>query len=501
MSSLRTSAATGVMWTAIQIWTVRLTTAGAFIILSRQLQPNEFGLVALAMAVIGVLSLFGDSGIPVYVQRAKEVDKSTLDTAFWTTVALGTVLAGALALLAVPVAALFDSPRLTPVLQVLSIGLVLNSLNSIQSALLKRQMRFKTLAIRGTIATVIGSVVAITMALNGFGVWALVTQSLVRSGVSVLIIWTTVQWYPGFSWSRARAREMIGFGSQMLGISLMSTTRDRGEDFLLAGIQGISTLGLWSVANRLVRIIQEVGGGVVNAVATPAFAKLQDDRERLHRAYSASVAASGAILFPAFLLLAVTSRDLVPLILGEQWISTALIAQLIALTTALTVFSYFDRPVFVATNQLKPEMVLVATSVTVHLAAVVLFAPMGLLPLAIALLVRAVILIPIRMIVLHRVTGMPWRAWAPGSRVLVAAGVMAGLAEGATLFMFDAGPLLRCVVAFAMAAVLYPPLLWLCARPVARSIIKDLRGLRRQKDLVVLDLVDEESRRPAGIIT
>ena len=501
MSSLRASAATGVAWTAVQIWTVRLTTAGAFIILSRQLQPKEFGLVALAMAVIGVLSLFGDSGIPVYVQRVKEINQAILSTAFWTTLAMTTVLAGALAVLAGPVASLFDAPGLTPVLRWLSIGLFLNGLNSLPSAMLKREMRFKTLAVRGTIATLVGSVVAIAMALSGYGVWALVAQSVVRSGVSVVIIWTSTGWLPRFTWSRTHAREMISFGSQMLGISLMMTARDRGEDFLLAGIQGTSVLGLWAVANRMVRIIQEVGGGVVTAVATPAFSKLQDDRPRLYRAYSSSLAASGAILFPAFLLLAVTSRDLVPLVLGEQWTSTAPLAQLIALTTALVVFSYFDRPVFVATNQLKSEMLLVASSVTVHLAAVVIFAPMGLMPLALALLVRAVILIPTRMLALHRVTGMPWWAWVAGLRVLAAAVVMAGLVEAVSLLMADTGPVARSMVAFVAAAFLYPPLLWLCARPVVTSILKDVKGLRGRRRVAPLEVADDESRRPAGITT
>lgn len=479
MSSLRTSAATGVMWSAVQIWTVRLTTAGAFIVLSRQLQPNEFGLVALAMAVIAVLSLFGDSGIPVYVQRAEEIDKPTLDTAFWTTVALGTVLAGALALLAVPVAALFDAPGLTPVLQVLSIGLVLNSLNSIQSALLKRQMRFKTLAIRGTIATLIGSAVAITMALNGFGVWALVTQSLVRSGVSVIIIWTSVSWYPGFSWSRKRAKEMIGFGSKLLTISLLMTLRDRGEDFLLAGLSGTGVLGLWSVANRLVRIIQETGSSVVSSVATPAFAKLQGEPKRLYRAYETSMVATSSIMFPALSLLAVISPVLVPTVLGQQWQQTAEAAQIIALTAIVGVFVYFDRPVFIAFNRLRPEIILVAFIVAAHLTIVVLVAPLGLNALALALLGRSLVTWPIRMVVLHRSTGVPYRSVLRPLRVLAAAGVMAGAVVLALTIIGDGSDWLKIGVSVGVAALVYPAALLLLARSVVLDLMSDVKRVRR----------------------
>ena len=479
MSSLRTSAASGVVWSAVQIWTVRLTTAGAFIVLSRQLLPKEFGLVALAMAVISVLSLFGDSGVPVYVQRAKEIDKITLSTAFWTTFGLGVVLAGLLALLAVPVAALFDSPGLTPVLQVLSIGLVLNSLNSIQSALLKRQMRFKTLAIRGTIATVIGSVVAIAMALNGFGVWALVAQSLVRSGVSVIIIWTAVSWYPTFTWSRARAGEMIGFGSKLLTISLLMTLRDRGEDFLLAGLSGTTVLGLWSVANRLVRIIQETGSSVVSSVATPAFAKLQDEPKRLYRAYETSMVATSTIMFPALGLLAVISPVLVPTLLGQQWQQTAEAAQIIAATAIVGVFVYFDRPVFVAFNRLRPEIVLVAFIVVAHLSIVVLVAPMGLTPLALALLARSLVTWPIRMVVLHRSTGVPYRSVLRPLRVLAAAAVMAGAVVLSLAIIGDGSDWLKIGVSVAVAALVYPAALTVLARSVVVELVADVKRVRR----------------------
>lgn len=500
-SSLRADAASGVVWTAVQIWTVRIATAAAFIVLSRQLQPMEFGLVALAMAVINVLNLFGDSGISTYVQRAKSIDRVTLSTAFWTNLIISTVLAGGLALLAQPVATVFDSPDLVPVLRVLSIGLILNGLNALPSALLKRQMRFKTLAIRGTTATIAGSAVAVWMALNGYGVWALVAQSLVRSTLAVVIIWAASRWWPGFSWSSMRAKEMLSFGGQILTISLLGTIRDRGEDFVLAGTGGTTVLGLWAVANRLVRIIQEVGGAIVSSVATTAFARLQDDRPRLYRAYSASIASSGAILFPAFLLLAVISRDFVPLVLGSQWTSTGEIAQFVALATAFTVFSYFDRPVFVAVNRLRPELVLVATSVVLHLTIVVVFARFGLLVLAVALTARAAVLVPTRVIALHRFTGMPWRAWVPGLRVLAAAASMAVLAQIGLFIAADQNVWWRCAVPVGIAAVTYLPLLRLCARPTLSSIVRDVRSIRGRGRSVDLTALDSEGRRSADVST
>lgn len=483
MSSLRTSAAQGVMWMAIQVWVVRLTTVAAFVVLSRQLQPAEFGLVGLAMAVIGVLSLFGDSGISTYVVRAAEVDEPVLSTAFWTTLALATTLAGALALLASPVAALFGEPGMVPVLRWLSVGLVLNGLNSIPTALLKRSMRFRSLAVRGTVATLIGSSVAIVLAVAGYGVWALVAQSLVRSGVSAVILQASVRWVPGLSWSRAHARGMLSFGGKLLTISILTTIRDRGEDFLIAGLSGTTVLGLWGVGNRLVRIVQETGSSVVAAVATPTFAKLQGDPARLFSAYRSSLVTTSSVMFPALLLLAVTSPDLVPSLLGQQWSQTADVAQVVALTTLVGVFTYFDRAIFIALGRLGPEIVMVSGIVVVHILIVLTVTPFGLVPLALALLARAVLTWPVRLVVMHRVTGMPYATVLRALRVLLAAAVMAAAAEGVVLWLDGSSPWVRIAAAFGVAALVYPGALWLVARPVVADLAADARRLRRRAPL------------------
>ena len=501
MTSLRTSAAQGVLWMVVQVWLVRLTTVGAFVIIARELVPSEFGLIALAMAVIGVLALFGDSGVNTYLVRADDVDRPLLSTAFWTTLALAVALAGALVLLAPPVASLFDEPDLAPVLRWLSIGLVLNGLNSIPTAVLKRAMRFRTLALRGTVATLVGSVAAIWLALAGYGVWALVAQSLLRSGVSAVIIWSSARWLPGFFWSWDRARVMLRFGSKVLTIDVLNTIQGRGEDFIIAGVSATPVLGLWSVANRLVRIIQEVGYSAVSAVATPAFAKMQHEPQRMFRAYENALVTSGAVMFPALLLLATTSPDVVPTLLGEQWRQTAQVAQVVAVTAAIGVFSSFDRTVLIALGRLRQETVLVSVVVVVQLTLVVLLAPVGLMALAIALLIRVLLTWPARMVLMKRVAGLPYATVLRTCRVALAAVLMSG-AVALVLQALPAGsPWLRIGAAFATAALVYPVALWLCARSVVRQVVGDVQSLLRRRSSSRAPVAPEAPAAPVPSVT
>jgi O-antigen/teichoic acid export membrane protein len=477
--SLRTSAARGVLWSAIQIWTVRATTAGAFIVISRQLQPAEFGLVALAMSVIGVLTLLSDSGLATFVVRQKELDERTRSTAFWTSVGIALVLAALLVLLATPLSALFGEPDLAPVLRVLALGVVLTGLNSVPTALLRRDMRFKSLAVRGTIATVVGSAAAIVLALLGAGVWALVVQSLVRGALSVVIIWFSARWFPRQLPHPATARAMLSFGTKLLSIDLLIQARDRGEDFILAGISGATSLGYWSVATRLMRIVQETGSSVISSVTTPTFAKLQDDRPRLYRAYRTSMTAAGVVMFPAMLFLAATSTELIPFLLGRQWATTATIAQITTLTAVLGVFSYFDRQVVVAIDRLRPEIVLVAVIVVTHLGLAALAAPHGLLAVAVVLFARTAVFLPVRQIVLHRVAGVPYSSLVQPARVLLAALVMAGAVELEMRFTSALPTWARLLVAAVTAVVVYAAALLVVARPVVREFTGDLRRLGR----------------------
>ncbi|WP_432570290.1 lipopolysaccharide biosynthesis protein [Kineococcus sp. SYSU DK005] len=481
-SSLRRDTARGVAWTALQTWTVRATTAGAFIVISRQLQPTEFGLVALAMSVIAVLTLLSDSGLATFVVRDAELDERTRSTAFFTGVALSVVLAALLALLAGPVSALFDEPGLTPVLRVLSLGVVLTGINSVPTALLRRDMRFKSLALRGTVATFAGSAVAITLALAGAGVWALVAQSLVRGVVSVVVIWASARWVPRAVPHWGTARSMLSFGGKLLSIDLLKQVQTRGEEFVLAGVSGATALGFWTVATRLMKIVQETGSSVISSVTLSTFAKLQHDLPRLHRAYRTSMTAAGLVMFPAMLFLTATAPDLVPFLLGQQWATTGTVAQITAVTAALSTFGFFDRQVFIAVGRLRPEVVLVACTVAAHVLIVVLTVPHGLTALALGLLVRTVLTLPVRQVLLHRVAGTPYSSVLLPCRVLLAAAVMAGCVWGQQVLSAGADQWLRLLLGAAVAAVTYPVALLLVARPALEEFRGDVaRVLRRRR--------------------
>ncbi|KQQ42948.1 hypothetical protein ASF50_02735 [Nocardioides sp. Leaf307] len=451
--------------------------AATFIVLGRTLAPEDFGVVALAFAIILVLTTIGDSGLANYLVRQPDLEDDTIDTVFWVGLGLAGGLAVALALGAGSVASLFDSPALADVLPVLALSMVVTATGSVPAALMRRDLRFKPLALRGSAATLVGSVVAVVAALAGAGVWALVAQYVVAAAVSTIVVWFAVTWRPRAVVRRERVREMFAFGLKLLSIDLMTQSRDRSEDFVLAGLYSTTTLGFWTVASRLVRLVQESGTQVINAVATPTFAKVQSDPGRLFRGYELAMAASGVLLFPTLLFMAVTAEDLIPFVFGEQWATTAQVAQVTAVTAAVGVFSYFDRSLCVAVNKLRAEMILTGFIVATHVAVVILVAPFGLRELAWALLVRQCVTFPVRQVVLHRVVGAPYHCLLLPLRVLAAAVVACAVVPALNLVLADGySTFLTLILDAAIVALLYPLLLVLLARDVLGAARAARRG-------------------------
>ncbi len=478
---LRGRAVRGALWTGAGRGVERLLGLATFVTLGRLLDPSAFGIVALASAVIAVVQVVSELGFATWLVQADEVDERAASTAFWTALGLGAVAAAALLAGAAPLAGALGEPDLAPVLRWLSLSLVLSGMASTPIALLSRQLRFKELAVRQTVSVALGAAAGIALAIAGAGVDALVAQLLVQQVASVLILAVTARWRPRPLWSAATAADIARFGLRLVGIQGLQQLRDRGEPFLIGALLGVTALGFWVIASRLLTVLLDLGLSVVSTVASPTFVRVRDEPERLFRAYETCLAASSLAVGPALIGLAVTSPLLVPLVFGAQWQDSVPVAALLALGGLATAMTFFDRSVFVARRRLGVELALVAPIVVLHLGLIVVVGPLGLVPLAVAVALRQLVTWPVRLLVLRRTVGMPLRAQRRALLVLGGSAVAGALAlavrEAAGL---DAGwgalAALGAVYAGLVAAVLGT-----VARPLVREVARDLAAVRQDR--------------------
>jgi PST family polysaccharide transporter len=189
-TELRAAAARGVGWSALQASASRLLSAVVFVLLARLLEPDAFGVVAVASVFVAFMTVLVDQGFSQALVQRPSLDREHLDTAFWANLAASAVVVALVVGAAGPVADLFDEPDLAPILRALSLALVASALGGVPTALLRRRLAFASLALRGLLSVAAGGVAGVAAALAGFGAWSLVIQLVVQAGVETAVVWS-----------------------------------------------------------------------------------------------------------------------------------------------------------------------------------------------------------------------------------------------------------------------------------------------------------------------
>ena len=474
--SLRERAAKGLTWSLIERWGAELLGLGIFVVLSRQLEPHAFGLVALATVVIDFLRKLVDQGFSEAVVQRGELDQEHLDTAFWTGIVTGSVLALSLVALAGPIAGWFGEPELAPVLRWLSLAFVVRGLSGTQQALLVRGLRFQQLATRTLVAEVAAGVVAITLALNGFGVWSLVGQSLASGVFGVLTLWRVSGWRPGLGFRWHHFKELALFGANIVGFKLLNALSVRVDAFLIGTFLGTVQLGYYSVAIRIFHAISKILTGVMNSVAFPVFSRMQGEPERMRRAFYEATQLTSLVTLPAFLGLAAIAPDAIPFAFGDQWGPSVPVMRVFALVGILQSLTHFNGSVIKAVGKPSWRLGLAVLQTVVTSVAILAVVSEGITAVALASVAVGLALYPVGFWLVRRLIGIeagPYAAQFAGP--LAAALLCAGAALGVRFAAESLAVPVRIALAIGAGAAAYGLGLRLAAPALVRRCM-DLVG-------------------------
>jgi O-antigen/teichoic acid export membrane protein len=343
-------AAAGAVWMTAQKWVTRLTGLATIAILTRVLAPADFGVVAAASTILPLVYLLSDLGFSSYIVQVRETENRMLSTSFWFSASVGALLCLVLVSAAPLIALIYHLPALVPVLRVMTASVGLAALGSVPTALLKRKMAFRALALQGSAAALVGQVVAVAATLAGAGVWALVAQTVVAQAVTTGAAWVNARWRPSFTFSRAQFKDMVTFGGQVVGVDLIAFVRTWAETAIVASALGAVGLGYLAIAQRLIQVVQDVGAVALVQVSTVTFAKVRETSERLRNAYLRALTVAYAAVAPLLTFVAVAAGEIVPLLFGNQWGVSVAVAQGLAVAAIFTLGAMVDQGLFYGTG-------------------------------------------------------------------------------------------------------------------------------------------------------
>jgi len=476
---LRGRATRSIGWVMLERWSVRLISLLVLIILSRVLTPADFGLVALATSVIAVLQVVSDSGFSRALIQRKSLEEKDASTAFWTSLAIAVVLAGALALSAPLLASLLSSPTLAPILQVLSLALPISALSQVPVALLERDLDFKPLSVRQFVGALCGALVSIPLALVGWGVWALVAQTLVTALAAVIALWASTDWRPRFQYSWTSLKALWKVGGAILGVDLMDAVQANIDKIVIGALFTTTELGYYFLAQRLGTILIELVTSVIARVSLTTFSRVQDDPVRLNRIFRQLTFAASSVSVGIFGLVAVLAPQIVPALFGPDWEAAIPILWILAPGWAIGAVMYFDRNALLATGKAASALWLAVLQNVVSVALVFAFAPFGVLGVAFSRLARFVTW-PVRLIVLRRAIGIDvGRYLLQIVRCVGAAVVPLAAIALLQLTPWAQGPHAVWLFAVPLAlagGIVYAATLWLLAGSENRKLIRSVFG-------------------------
>ncbi|MGH7359874.1 MAG: oligosaccharide flippase family protein, partial [Candidatus Rokuibacteriota bacterium] len=368
--STRWSLRRSLRWAVVMNWGQRGIGAGFTYVLAAILGPREFGLVVLGLAFVELAQVFVEQGISTAIVQRRKLEGDHLDSAFWLSLAWGLVLAGGTVALSGWWAAANDAPELRNVVVALSALLVIWALMTVQMSLLQREGRFKELAICWNIGALAGGVCGLALALAGAGVWAFVAQQIVMDAVALVAMWAAARWAPRARFSRAHARELLGFSVNVFAANLGGFATRRSDTLLMGLFFGPAAVGLYRIADRLVELVLELTMRPVGFLALPFFSRYQDDPASLRATVEKCLRLALLITMPALLVVAATS-EYVLAVLGDEWLLAADVLALLCVVGIVKGLVFFTGPLLFALGKPFLRAVILWTLGVLSAAAVV----------------------------------------------------------------------------------------------------------------------------------
>ncbi|RTQ48949.1 lipopolysaccharide biosynthesis protein [Hymenobacter gummosus] len=351
--SLTAAAVQGVKWTTAATLTTSVLQVGYTAVMARLLSPEAFGLVALAGILLRFGTYFAQMGMEQAIIQKAELTEHDVRAAFTSSVGLSVLFGGLLVGLAPLGGQLLEQPAVVPVVRALAAGLLFTGLFATAISLLRRQMRFRTLALVEVTAFLVGYAgVGIVLAWRGYGVWSLVGAQLAQAAVLMVLAYGSTRHAvkPLFHWPTYKP--LVHYGGWSSVISFCEYMTGELDKLSISRLWGAAAVGLYSRAWMLIGLPIYTLSSSVARVALPSFSQVQHDRPRLRAAYLRSLVLIGSVIPPLCLGAAAAAPEIVRVMLGDKWLEAVPVFRLVCGVFALSMMNMFAATVADATATL-----------------------------------------------------------------------------------------------------------------------------------------------------
>ena len=303
----------------------------AQIVLARLLTPADFGLVAIITVLTSFAPLLIDFGLGDATTQRRKITPGQISSLFWLATGIGLGVAVLVAACSPMIAAIYHDARLEPIALCTAITFVLWGVSNQHLALLRRTMQFGRIARIQLLGTLAGVVIAIVLAIGGFGYWALVARPIARAFSVAVGAWRGCRWRPGLPAVDDEVKSMARFGLQVVGFSVTTSVAKAVDRMALGLFYRPAVVGYYQNAMTLYQYSISLSLDQVHTVGSAALSKLQSNPAALRQRYEAALSTLAFFVMPAAAILSVTGEDVTVVLFGEKWRTAGMLLRVIAL--------------------------------------------------------------------------------------------------------------------------------------------------------------------------
>lgn len=474
--NLKSSAVNGALWTALE----KITRQGVLfvigIILARLLSPEDFGIVGMLAIFIAIAQTFADSGLQSALIQKKDCTEADCSTIFYFNIVVAVACYLVLFVSAPWISDFYRMPVLTDVLRVSALSLIVISMSAVHNTRLTKELRFRDQSIISIVSMVFSGTTGLFLAFRGWGVWALVFQTLMGQVITSLLLIGVSRWCPQWVFSMRSFKQLWGFGSKILGSSLINTVYTHLYTLVIGKAFSPAMVGYYNRGNQFALLPIQTMTDMTVKINFPILSKIQDDDEQLLRAYKKLLTVPLFLLYPLLTGMAVLGEPFILLLIGENWLPCVLIMQILCIGYMFSPLTYINLNLLYVKG--RSDLVLKLELMKKPIAFLILFAtiPFGLIPMVLGVAVYDFIAFAFNCYYtgkfLHYGIGRQLREIFP---IWINCAIMAAVIYAVVYFLDS--PVLKLVVGIPVGMFTY----WLYARFTHDVNLQEVVGIIRSK--------------------
>ena len=351
IDSNSTKAIKATIWSAFGVYTNQFLALGIAAILSRLLTPEDFGTIAMVAVISGFMSIFAEAGIGSAVVQFRNFKERDHQTLFCVSLVLGLILAGLLLGASSFVSTFYANPDLKNVAMVMALVFPCATIGIVPRGILQRGMRFREVAMANVGAAFIAGIVGISMAVTGWGYWALVAQTLTNSFLSSCSLLGLAKLVPFPRWDFAVIRSIFTYSGNLTLFSMINYWARNLDKLLIGKFIGSAPLGFYNRAYQLMMLPLSMLTSVVSPVLHSALAEKQNDIPSMYRGYKKVVSLIAFISIPIMTFAVIMAPELIRIIWGHQWEQSIPVFAILGLNGIFQPILSTSGTVFLARNK------------------------------------------------------------------------------------------------------------------------------------------------------